>query len=100
MLMIILKRKGEESMTPLPEPFAVTICAPMRLSAMLVVDGLATASCTLHPQPMPVKPPQTRKEGCRWNSPLCLAVGRTTPGVERLPDGAPTRHYQLPYPTT
>src|SRR5690606_10080873 len=41
-----------------------------------------------------------RKEGCRWNSPLCIAVGRTTPGVERLPDGAPTRHYRLPYPTT
>src|SRR5690606_10342382 len=45
-------------------------------------------------------PSQTRKEGCRWNSPLCIAVGRTTPGVERLPDGAPTRHYRLPYPTT
>src|SRR5690606_14654171 len=66
---VMTKRRGEGSMTLLPDPLAVPICAPMRLSAMLVVDGLATASCTLHDQPMPVKPPRRAKRAAAGTAP-------------------------------
>src|SRR5690606_2960702 len=74
------KRKGEEPMTLPPEPFAVTICAPMRLGTMLVVDGLATASCTLHDQPMPVKPPA---RGIASRRPSIASANRSTLGPSR-----------------
>src|SRR5690606_24410897 len=70
---VMTKRKGEGSMTLLPEPRATE-------HYVVVVDGLAAASCTLHDQPMPVKPPA---RGSASRRPSTASANRSTRGPSR-----------------
>src|SRR5690554_2529111 len=67
---VMTKRKGEGSLTLLPEPRATE-------HYVVVVDGLAAASCTLHDQPMPVKPPA---RGSASRRPSIASANRSTRG--------------------